>query len=211
MQVPQRDAAETPIELADHRQLRADAQRNRRRILEAAEEVFGRDGISAPVDLVAERAGVGVGTLYRHFPTKEALFEAIVLDKLDDLIAAADADVEKGDATEAFFDFLLRMAEEVTLKHDLFDALAAAGIDFKSRCVDRAQYLKQSLDRLRQRAVDAGGVRDDVTMEQVMGLVMGACSFERSGVSDDVARRLVGVVCDGLRTGRSTHQSSNGA
>ena len=59
---------------------RADAVKNRRRILEAAEEVFASQGVSAPVDLVAEQAGVGVGTLYRHFPTKEALIEAIVVD-----------------------------------------------------------------------------------------------------------------------------------
>lgn len=187
---------------ADVRPLRADAQRNRRRILEAAEQTFAREGIAVPVDVVAERAGVGVGTLYRHFPTKEALFEAIVLGKLDDLVAATSGG-EGEDPTELFFSFLSMMADQVSLKHDLFDALAAAGVDVKSRCGDRVQQLQRSLDRLRQRAVECGGVRGDVTIEEIMGLVIGACrGMERPGVSDAERRRMVGIVCDGLRSRR---------
>ena len=187
---------------ADCRPLRADAQRNRRRILEAAEATFAKEGISVPVDVVAERAGVGVGTLYRHFPTKEALFEAIVLAKLDDLEAGVCVDEER-DPTEAFFSFLMHMAEEASLKHDLFDALAAAGIDFKSRCGDRVQAVKAALDALRQRAVDEGGVRPDVTTEQVMGLVIGAVrGMEDPAMTDDERRRMVAIVCDGLRPRR---------
>ena len=184
------------------RPLRADAQRNRRRILEAAEQTFATEGISVPVDVVADRAGVGVGTLYRHFPTKEALFEAIVLDKLDDLEAAASVD-ESVDPTEAFFSFLLQLADDASLKHDLFDALAAAGIDFKSRCGDRVEAVKAALDALRQRAVDGGGVRGDVTTDQVMGLVIGACrGIEGPTMGDGERRRMVAIVCDGLRPPR---------
>ena len=68
------------------RPMRADAVKNRQRILEAAEEIFATEGVSVPIDAVAERAGVGVGTLYRHFPTKEALFEAIVMARLEYLL-----------------------------------------------------------------------------------------------------------------------------
>ena len=68
------------------RPLRADAQRNRARLLEAAEAVFAAEGISVPVDLIAEKAGVGVGTLYRHFPTKEKLFEAILIGRIDGIV-----------------------------------------------------------------------------------------------------------------------------
>jgi AcrR family transcriptional regulator len=183
----------------DCRPLRADAQRNRSRILEAAQEIFARDGISVPVDVVAERAGVGVGTLYRHFPTKEALFEAIVLSKLDDLVDAVRADADE-DPTEAFFAFLGKMADQVSLKHDLFDALAAAGVDVKSRCGDRVVDLERSLDQLRERAVERGGVRGDVTIQEIMGLVIGACKgMERPGMTDSERRRMVGIICDGLR------------
>ena len=65
--------------------MRADAQRNHEKILEAAEEIFALDGVIVPIDIVAERAGVGIGTLYRHFPTKESLYEAIVLTRLKDV------------------------------------------------------------------------------------------------------------------------------
>jgi len=185
---------------ASCRPLRADAQRNRQRILDAAEEVFAKEGIAVPVDVVAEGAGVGVGTLYRHFPTKEALFEAIVVTKLDDLIEAAEVG-EGGDAVEVFFGFLRRMADQVSLKHDLLDALAAAGVDFKSHCVARVDQLRDSLDRLRQRAVDSGQLRDDVTIDQIMTLVIGACRQPERRASDGQhdPQQMVGVICDGLR------------
>ncbi|HAM01571.1 MAG TPA: TetR/AcrR family transcriptional regulator [Acidimicrobiaceae bacterium] len=183
------------------RPMRADAQRNRQRILEAAEAVFAKDGLAVPVDVVAERAGLGVGTLYRHFPTKEALFEAIVVTKLDQLVEAANAE-QGGDAAESFFAFIARMADEATLKHDLFDALAAAGVDFKSRCGDRVEELRGSLDRLRQRAVDSGQLRADVTIDEIMTLVMGACrQVERPGATPQDPHKMIAIVCDGLRTG----------
>ena len=73
----------------ESRPMRADAVKNRQRILEAAEAIFATEGLSVPIDTVAERAGVGVGTLYRHFPTKEALFEAIVMARLEFLLEIA--------------------------------------------------------------------------------------------------------------------------
>lgn len=192
----------SPTAAAEPRRLRADAQRNRQRILEAAEQVFASQGITVPVDAVAERAGVGVGTLYRHFPTKEALFEAIVLRRLDELVTAAEAAPEP-DATEQFFSFLGRVADQASLKRDLFEALAAAGVDVKSSCGDRVQDLERSLDRLRRRAVDSGGLRADVTVQDVMGLVIGACrGVDRPGMTEDDRRRMVGVICDGLRRRR---------
>lgn len=186
------------------RPLRADAARNRQRILEAAEEVFARDGIAVPVDVVAARAGVGVGTLYRHFPTKEALFEAVVQLRLDELLAAASVE-PGGDATEAFFSFLEKMCEQVALKHDLFDALAEAGVDLKTRCATQVDALKESVRAMHRRAIDGGGVRGDVTTDEVMGLVLGACSQGNAPSPDGSANsteRMVRVVCDGLRAGR---------
>ncbi len=185
------------------RPLRADAARNRQRILQAAEDVFARDGIAVPVDVVAERAGVGIGTLYRHFPTKEALFEAVVQLRLDELLAAAAIE-PGGDATEAFFSFLEKMCEQVSLKHDLFDALAEAGVDLKARCATQVDALKERVRALHGRAVDSGGVRGDVTTDEVMGLVLGACSQASApnADGDSSTRRMLRVVCDGLRTGR---------
>ncbi|MGH9109188.1 MAG: TetR/AcrR family transcriptional regulator [Acidimicrobiales bacterium] len=179
--------------------MRADALRNRRRILEAAEDTFARDGLSVPVDVVAERAGLGVGTLYRHFPTKEALFEAIVVARMDELIEACDAggDAEPG---AAFFSFLAKLADEVSRKHDLFDAMAAAGFDYKPRCADRVECLKQGIERLRRLAAASGEVRSDVTSEQIMQLVVGSCVGHGPAPADSAAcHRMLEVIFDGLR------------
>jgi AcrR family transcriptional regulator len=88
------------------RQPRSDSLRNRVRILEAAEEVFGSEGLSVPIDDIAERAGVGVGTIYRHFPTKETLFEAIVLRHFERLVDEARRRGAAEDAAGALFGFL---------------------------------------------------------------------------------------------------------
>jgi AcrR family transcriptional regulator len=183
--------------------MRADAVKNRRRILDAAEEVFATEGVSVPVDVVAERAGVGVGTLYRHFPTKEALFEAIVVTKIDSLVALAadalDADRHE-DPGKVLFDYLRQLGRQATEKHDLLDALAAAGIDVEPRCADKMAELKRAVGVLVDRAAEAGAVRDDVTAPEVLGLVVGVCSAAgRPGQAGVSADRLIEIVCDGLR------------
>ena len=122
--------------------MRSDAVKNRLRILEAAEEVFAARGVAAPIDEVAERAGVGVGTLYRHFPNKEALFEAIVVTRLEELARRPAPLPVAGDPGDAFFSFLRQFAGKVSNKHDLIDALGAAGIDIKSRCAAMADELE---------------------------------------------------------------------
>jgi AcrR family transcriptional regulator len=193
------------------RPMRADAVKNRQRILAAAEEVFAAGGVAAPIDEVAERAGVGIGTLYRHFPNKEALFEAIVVTRLEELADAASAPPGSGDPTDEFFDFLMLFADRVSHKHDLIDALGAAGIDIKSRCSEMSERLGSGVERMLQRAQAAGGVRDGVTSREVMGLVMGVCQvteWSESAEPEDASGRLMveasgplmlEVVCDGLR------------
>ncbi len=137
------------------RPMRADAVKNRQRILDAAEAIFATEGLAVPIDAVAERAGVGVGTLYRHFPTKEALFEAIVAARLEDLLELAKARAGAGDPGDALFAFLGEFAHQASAKHDLFDALSSAGIDIKSSCAEMVDEMKRSIDVLRQRAVAA--------------------------------------------------------
>ncbi|HEX3564119.1 MAG TPA: TetR/AcrR family transcriptional regulator [Acidimicrobiales bacterium] len=184
------------------RAMRSDAVKNRERILEAAEEVFSAQGLSAPIDMVAERAGVGVGTLYRHFPTKEALFEAIVLTGLQDLVQAADAGCEDGevDPGDAFFAFLRVFSRTVSMKHDLVDALGDAGIDIKSQCSETVGDLEAKIQRILDRAEDAGAVRKGVTTQEVMGLLIGACQTAERSAPDIASRdRMVDIVCDGLR------------
>jgi AcrR family transcriptional regulator len=180
---------------------RADAVKNRQRILDAAAEVFATKGVSVPIDLVAARAGVGVGTLYRHFPNKEALFEAIVLTKVDDLVTEAHAAASAEDPVGALFAFVRRFAAKAAMKHDLFDALGSAGIDIKSRCGTSIEELESGIDRLLSRAAATGTVRDDVQAHEIVGLVVGMCdAAKRLGGDGDSVQRLIDVVCEGLRT-----------
>jgi len=189
------------------RPLRADAAKNRARILRAAEEVFAAEGIAVPVDLVAERAGLGVGTLYRHFPTKEALFEAIVVARLEELLATVKERPDDAAPGEALFAFLREISHHASTKHDLIDALGSAGIDIKSRCAALIDEIKRHVEQLRCRAVAAGAVRADVSADEMVGLVVGTCQAAGHAGPDDVnLRRMMEVVCDGLRapaTGRS--------
>lgn len=103
---------------------RADARRNRERILQAAYEAFASDGRLVPLDDIARRAGVGAGTVYRNFPTKEALFEAVVTQRIEQIIREAQALADAVDPAEAFYGFLMRVVERAMYNHSLCDALA---------------------------------------------------------------------------------------
>ena len=116
------------------RPLRADAARNRARVLEVAYETFAAEGLAVPIDEIARRAGVGAGTVYRHFPTKEDLFRAVIEDR----IAASSTDgralLDAGDPGEALFAFLRTMVLEWgATDHGLVEALAGVGIDIDDR------------------------------------------------------------------------------
>jgi AcrR family transcriptional regulator len=180
--------------------MRADAQRNHDKILEAAEEIFALDGVAVPIDLVAERAGVGIGTLYRHFPTKESLYEAIVVARISDLLASADDYARELDPAVALDGFLRDFARQAAEKQDLFEALGQAGIDVKSRFAGLVLELNQHVDVLRQRAVDAGAIRGDVDTNDIINLVIGTChAAGHNGADGEGIQRLVGIVIAGLQ------------
>ncbi len=183
------------------RPMRADAVKNRARILDAAEEIFATEGVAVPIDVVAERAGLGVGTLYRHFPTKEALFEAIVVARLEQLLESVKTQCGAADPGPALFDFLREFAGHASAKRDLFDALSSAGIDIKSQCFEMMDEMKRNIDELRQRAVAAGAIRPDISTDEMVLLVIGAChAGGQSGYDTASVGRMVEIVCDGLRS-----------
>src|SRR5579863_7264952 len=103
------------------RPLRADAERNRQRVLEVAQAVFATEGLAVPIDEIARRAGLGVGTLYRHFPTKEALFGAIVTGRMQSLVDEARAGLKAKDPAGAFLGIVGRIVEESSVKKDFVD------------------------------------------------------------------------------------------
>ena len=180
------------------RPLRADAQRNRLRLLDAAEAVFASQGISAPVDAIAEKAGVGVGTLYRHFPTKETLFAAILLQRIEDLVADARGRLGSDDPGAAFFGFLQHLVEEFTLKRDLILAVSGADVEFEVVAAAAKQDLEAAVADLLAAAQRSGAVRADVTSEVVLSLVGGTCVAADGHHKAAPPLALLRIICDGL-------------
>ncbi|HEU0031197.1 MAG TPA: helix-turn-helix domain-containing protein [Kofleriaceae bacterium] len=178
---------------------RADARRNRAHVLEVARAAFASDGTALPMDELARRAGVGVGTLYRHFPTKEALLSAIVAERITTVAAHARDLAHAADPGAAFFDLLRRMAREGTDKRDLVDALAGAGIDVRTSVAGPSRALRTALIALLRRAQAAGSVRTDVTVDDILALLAALAFASRRG-----SARSLDVVLDGLRGSGST-------
>ena len=177
--------------------LRADARRNRASVLRAAQEAFAAEGLAVPLDEIARRAGVGAGTVYRHFPTKEALFETIVLGRVQEM---GDRIRRWADAPEpgaAFFAMFAELAEQGEMKRDLVDALTAAGIDVTGRLSEARAGIRDSIGILLARAQAAGAVRPDVTTEDVSTL-LGTVFLAATQQSGSAARAL-SVIADGLR------------
>jgi AcrR family transcriptional regulator len=179
---------------------RADAARNRARVLAAAKEVFEAEGLSVSVDEIARRAGVGVGTLYRHFPTKKALFEAIVSDDLQSFVDAADRLLVAEHPGEALYSFLMLVVDHSETSAAIKDALGGVyAIDRYAHDIVRA--IEDAVARMLERAQAAGEARNDVTAPEVLALIAAvyhsAPRTERGGVS---CSKLVAVICDGLRT-----------
>ncbi|HEX5117986.1 MAG TPA: helix-turn-helix domain-containing protein [Pseudonocardiaceae bacterium] len=178
--------------------MRADARRNRARIVAAAQEAFADEGLSVPLDEIARRAGVGAGTVYRHFPTKEALFETIVLGRvtaMGDRIRHWAADPDPG---PAFFTMIDVLAEQGVMKRDLTDALTSAGVDISDRLAEARDSIRASMGTLLARAQAAGAVRPDVTTDDLSTL-LSTVFLAAHQQGQGVPRRALAVIADGLR------------
>ncbi|MFI2607589.1 TetR/AcrR family transcriptional regulator [Kitasatospora sp. NPDC018619] len=184
------------------RPLRADARRNRAKVLAAAREAFTAEGLAVPLDEIARRAGVGAGTVYRHFPTKEALFEAVVTDTLESQAERGRAALGGDGPGEELFAFLAGLVAEAAVKMDLADALAGAGVEPGPGTFEAAGRLREVLGALLERAQRAGAVRGDIGPADLQALIAGAVAAERRAPAGSRPGRLTGVLCDGLRAGR---------
>lgn len=179
------------------RSLRADARRNVQKVLDAAEALFASEGLAVPIDTIAARAGVGVGTVYRHFPTKEVLFRAVVASHLEKLVAKAQELADSLQPMEALFTFMREVVKSAAKKRDLHDQMARAGLCEIDVEADIKARLTQAFATLLARAQAAGEVRPDVTGEDVTGLLMGACLV--GGGASEPSPAMLRVVFDGLR------------
>ena len=179
------------------RPMRADAARNRARVLEVAYDTFAAEGLSVPIDEIARRAGVGAGTVYRHFPTKEDLFRAVVENRILGIVDEGRALLADTGA-EALFTFLRSMVLQWGAKDcGLTEALAGVGIDVKSVMPEAEEEFLGMLGDLLRAAQDGGLVRRDVDVADVKAMLVGLQAMQ--GYNEAAAGRLIEVVLDGLR------------
>jgi AcrR family transcriptional regulator len=179
----------TPTE----RGLRSDAERNRRRVLDAAQALFHERGLDVGVAEIAQRAGVGRGTLFRNFPTKQDLIAAIVIDRMHEATAYAHTLLDAPDPAEALFGFLEEIVGPQQLdSRALFDAI---GDTFLANQGIRAAHAEivDAIEQLLTRAKEAGAVRGDVGAMDVLMLVKGVCEAASAFASSEpgmVTRQL---------------------
>jgi AcrR family transcriptional regulator len=190
---------QTPEVREMNRPLRADARRNRERVLAVAQEAFAADGLAVSVPEIARRAGVGVGTIYRQFPTKEALFEAIVIEGMTAMLEQARALALADDPGEAFFRFVQQASEEGADNLALKDALAGTGYDIDASTSEITTELMDLIATLLSRAQEAGAVRRDVSVADLLALISGVLTATERNRDRTAMRHLLAIMCDGLR------------
>ena len=180
--------------------LRADAQRNLARVLDAAREVFAEQGIDAPVTEIAERAGVGVGTIFRRFPTKEDLLVAVVVQRTAQLIEVADRALESADPGAGLRQFM-ETAAAMQLSDRCWCDATGTGLFGREGIREQIDVLVGKTGELLTRAQTAGQVRSDVRALDIPVLLM---AVTKSGLLLEDAvpgawKRYLGIVLDGLR------------
>ena len=185
--------------------LRADAERNRRKLLEAAHRVFADRGLDAGVDEIAREAGVGMGTLYRRFPTKDDLVEAILEERFSLLAARFDEAAAIDDAWEAFCACAGALAGAIAEDRGFFQVVNES-IERLPRIASLRARMLASLEPVVARAQEAGVVRDDVGAADIPGLCAVAARLPRWKLEQrpDVWRRYLAIVLDGLRAEGAT-------
>lgn len=185
------------------RPLRRDAERNRQRILKAASEVFNERGLEVSLDEIARYAGVGVGTVYRRFPTKEELVEALFVDRIDSVAAIAADALQAPDPWSGLVSFMEQMAEMMAGDLGLRQMLM-----FATYGQDRVAYARQRnaplVQRLVERAQAAGQLRTDLRQTDIPFIVflLAEATHLAHGASPEIWRRYLTLILDGLRPGR---------
>jgi AcrR family transcriptional regulator len=180
---------------------RVDARANRARILDVAEDVFGAGGESASTEEVARLAGVGIGTVFRHFPTKAALLEAVLVRRFDRLRDQAEALLDAPDAGEAFLGFFGHLVADAAAKIAITEALLDAdGEVGRDGPANRASDgLRRAVGALLERAQQACAVRDDVALPEVYALLVATSqAVARARLDEQSRARLLAIVFDGL-------------
>ena len=181
------------------RRPRADAVRNRERLLEAAKAVFSAGGAEASLEAVAKRAGVGIGTLYRHFPTREALFEAVYRHEVDQLGEFAERLATEAAPVDALRRWLHANVQLVATKKGMLAALALAVHGPSELYAYSFDRLTKAVGSLLRRAVKAGDIRADIKPEELLRALVGMCHMHDQPGWQRSVLHLVDIFVDGLR------------
>ena len=184
------------------RKPRSDAQRNRERILEVAREAFSRSGANASLDDIATKAGVGPGTLYRHFPTREELLVAVYRSEMEKLAAAGQKLAEKLPPIEALRAWLLLFVDSIARKQLIAPALNALLGDPKKVFEGSYTRVWEAIRALVKRAIENGDIRKDLDPIDLLRALIGVASIATSPDWQQSARRLVDILIAGARPTR---------
>jgi len=181
------------------RKPRADAVRNRERVLEAAKAVFSTGGAEASLEAVARAAGVGIGTLYRHFPTREALFEAVYRREVQHLADLAERLKQEAQPIDALRQWMRSNVKFVATKKGMSAALALVAYKNSELYSYSFDQLTRAVGALLERAVATGEIRDDISPEDLLRALVGMCYMHDQPGWQTSVLRLVDVFIDGLR------------
>jgi AcrR family transcriptional regulator len=193
-------------EMGETRHLRADAERNRRRLLDAAEAIFSERGLDVGVAEIAARAGVGRGTLFRNFATKDDLIAAIVVERMREVTEQGQALLDAADAGAALFELLNEMVGRQQTDRALFAAVADTFLANEEIAAAYAE-LVGVLERLVGRAQAAGALRPDVGALDLMLMIKGVCeaAVALQHVNPDAAQRQMDLVRAAVTTDPASH------
>jgi AcrR family transcriptional regulator len=192
------------------RKPRADAVRNRERVLEAAKTVFSAGGPEASLEAVARTAGVGIGTLYRHFPTREALFEAVYRHEVQQLTDFAEQLKQEDDPVDALRQWMRSNVRFVATKKGMSAALALATYKDPALLSFSFDQLTRAVGGLLERAIASGEIRADISPEDLLRALIGMCYMHDQPGWQKSVLRLVDVFIDGLHTGRKRKRAGRG-
>ena len=178
---------------------RADAARNRQRLLEVARAQFSGETGAVTLEEIAERAGVGIGTLYRHFPTREALVEAVYRTELDALVDEAESLLRSHMAVQALRLWMVRYTDFVRTKHAMYDALSSALLSSSGPRAETRAKLRTAVARFLSAGAADGTLRAEVEADDLTVSLAATVLATRFAVDDDQLRRVLDLLIEGLR------------
>ena len=184
---------------APARKPRADSARNRQSLIDAAKAAFAQVGLNVSLEEIARRAGVGIGTLYRHFPTREAVVEAVYRREVEQLAEAAPLLLETSPAAEALHKWMHLFVDYIATKRLIAPSLGAAAARTSPLYATSAELITRALTMLVKRAVASGEVRKDIDPSDLLRAMVGVSYGNPDAGWQASARRLIDILMDGLR------------